>query len=341
MTQVCFNHTISSKVTDHLPVDTTQNGRQQWYPLEVILSAWLDMVDVGKIQAVHSDIETDNGKYDPWINLPWSAPQLEETVNTFNLLVDNIESRMPDARQIPSPTGRESLLSEADLDAAHIAPGFARFFLSKVKRPRFRYIAPGLSIPDSTSFPSQPFSSVESDPPPDEGEEGPKVIFPILLFRSLESYHAPDNGDDDDMHGSGLPFSWPYNQIRSYPAGLYFTESDREAGNEFEDGAKLVLPFGIGSNGFARTSDGARFGENRRSPEVEPKDTHADLYQPGYQPFVEMHEVRLVKVLRSWIGMIERDDWKVGSEGVQGTIEEFREADTEEGWSKFVVPVSW
>jgi hypothetical protein len=54
-----------------------------------------------------------------------------------------------------------------------------------------------------------------------------------------------------------------------------------------------------------------------------------------------MHETRLIKVLDSWIGMIERDDWKVGVEGVGGTISDFREADTEPGWSKFVVPVSW
>jgi hypothetical protein len=156
---------------------------------------------------------------------------------------------------------------------------------------------------------------VQSDPPPDDDEES-KAVFPILLFCSSESYQAPDIDHDNDISGSNLPFNWPYNQVLSYPAGLYFTPSDREAGHEFEDSVKLVLPFGIGGNGFARTGDGARFGENREAPEVEPKNRHAELYQPRYEPFVEMHDVRIVKVLESWIGMIERGDWKIGCEGV-------------------------
>jgi hypothetical protein len=104
---------------------------------------------------------------------------------------------------------------------------------------------------------------------------------------------------------------------------------------------QLVLPFGIGAHGFVRTSDGVRFGENTEAPEVEPNDRHDALYQQEYQPFFDMHETRLVKVLDSWIGMIESDDWKVGLERVEGTISDFREADTEPGWLKFVVLVSW
>jgi hypothetical protein len=54
-----------------------------------------------------------------------------------------------------------------------------------------------------------------------------------------------------------------------------------------------------------------------------------------------MHQVRLVKVLESWEGMVEKGDWKIGARGVDGTVEDFKEADTEEGWSKFVIPISW
>lgn len=261
---------------------------------------------------------------------PWSESQLQETVKSFGLLVDSIESRIPHPG---SPTS-EPLLSDETLDAANMPHGFARAFLSQAKRPSFKYIAPGLSVLDPLSFISQPFFSVVSDPPPEDDEE-PKIINPILLFRSSDFYNAPR----DDEH-VGLPFSWPYDQVQSYPAGLYITSADREVA-DFEDGARLILPFGIGSHGFARTSDGARFGETSWSPDVESKDTHADLYQPGYQPFVEMHEVRLVKMLESWTGMIERGDWKVGLEGVEGTVDAFKEADTSGGWSNFVVPVSW
>jgi hypothetical protein len=298
------------------------------------------MVDAGKIQAVHADVETQNGKYDPWIILPWSSPQQEEAIDTFNCLVDGIESRMPDTvHRLPS-AARQALLSEADLDVAHIPLGFARSFLSRIKRPTFRYIAPGLSIPDAMSFASLPFSSFEGDPPDDQTQEA-KVVFPILIFSSSEPFRAPETNGEDNKYGNRLPFGWPYSQVFSYPAGLYLTDADRGADNVSEDTVKLALPWGIGAQRFARTSDGARFGENKEAEEVEPKDVYAELYQPGYRPFVEMHYTQLVKVLESWIGMIERNDWKVGSEGVEGAISKFREADTELGWSKFVVPVSW
>lgn len=278
--------------------------------------------------------------YDPWIIVPWSAHQLEETINTFHRLVDSIEGLRPRAEQSQSPSETGSLLSEEDLDAAHIPPGFAHSFLSKARRPRFRYIAPGLSLPDPTSFPSQPFSSIACTQPLDEDEdedEQQQNLGPILLFPTSESYHAPEDGSHDEEP----PFDWPYNQIQSFPAGLYLNPCDRKAANAFEDTVKLVLPFGMGCNGFARTSDGAPFGDDRESETWKPRDTHTDLYQPGYQPFVEWHGVRLVKVFESWIGMIERGDWKVDLEGVQGTIEDFKEADTGGGWAKFVVPVSW
>jgi hypothetical protein len=54
-----------------------------------------------------------------------------------------------------------------------------------------------------------------------------------------------------------------------------------------------------------------------------------------------MHQVRLIKVLESWKGMVDRGDWTVGVRGVEGTVEAFEKADTEEGWWKFVIPISW
>jgi hypothetical protein len=133
-------------------------------------------------------------------------------------------------------------------------------------------------IPDSTSFCSQPFSSVELNEH-DNGDHQPEVIFPILLFRASEKFKAPDaEGHGDDMTGSHPPFSWPYSQVLSYHAGLYINEADSESGDVFEDSVKLVLPFGISARGFARTSDGARFGGNTEVPEVESKDRHSMLY---------------------------------------------------------------
>lgn len=315
---------------------TIKNGRQAWYPLLTVLEAWRNMISVGKIQAVSEDVEVANSKYDPWINVPYSDAMLEESVQAFNELVDAIESRMPDT---PNTAARETgLVDDNVLEESGIPPGFAYSFIQQVQRPSFKFIAPGLALPTASTLPSQPFFEIEPEQPNGDDDEV-LGIQPVLLFRSDQSYNAPPN---HDITGSGLPFSWPYSQVPAYPSGLFLAPADRESSNPFEDECKLVLPFGIGSHGFARTSDGARFGENTEDHDaVEAKDTHADLYQPGYQPFGEIHGVRLVKVLRSWTEMVTKGDWRIDGQGVVGGMDEWRKADTEQDWNKFFVPVDW
>ncbi|KAF3055548.1 hypothetical protein GL218_07223 [Daldinia childiae] len=318
----------------------THNGRQQWFALEVILSAWLDMVEVGKVQAVNPDIDVPSDKFDPWISLPYSDDQLQETLTVYHSLLDVIESRIPVTSR---PSSTYPLIPDDSLAAANISDGFAWEFLSKARRPLFRYIAPGLEIPTSDTFRHQPFSSVESVPLQEVPDRASTVQFPILLFRASDMFYAlPSPHGANDRTGSHLPFPWPWSQVNAYPAGLYLTDSDRET-ICFEDGARLVLPFGIGSRGYARTSDGARFGENKEEKGAvgQPHNTHADLYQLGYVPFIESHEVRLAQVLRAWLKQVESGAWEVGTDGVLGGIEKWREADTEAKWAGYVVPISW
>lgn len=321
----------------------TQNGRQYWHPLEVVLSAWLDMVTVGKAEAVDSTTHSTNSKFDPWVIRPYSQQQLEDTLQAYHGLLDAIESRIPSSDR-PSNTSAPPLLSDPVLDAAHITSSFARQFMGKARQPSFRYIAPGLEISSASWFSEQPFSATEPDPPPWDPSAPQTVQFPILLFRASSStFHAsPSPYGASDLTGSHLPFPWPWSQVASYPAGLYLTDSDIESVC-FEDGIRLVLPFGIGLAGYARTADGAKFGENKEEKDTfsRGKDTHGDLYQLGYVPFIESHDVRLEQVLKSWLKHIESGQWEVGVDGVQGDIEKWREADTEDGWAGYVVPMSW
>lgn len=144
-----------------------------------------------------------------------------------------------------------------------------------------------------------------------------------------------------DDYNTDPIFTSPFSQLYSSPAGLYLKESERQLGHAFEDSVRLVLPFGVGGNGFARTSDGLQIGEQQDSENPSFEDRHADVYQQGWNPFIEMHDVRLIKVLESWIGMVRRGDWRIRADGVEGTIEAFKESDTEQGWEKFVVPLGW
>jgi hypothetical protein len=313
---------------------TARNGRQRWHPLTKVLEAWLDMIRVGKVQAVHDDIDVTNPRFDPWIHIPYSDSMLQESIQAFGELVGAIELRMPNA---PRGSRRDGLYHEDDLRASGIPPGFAFEFFRKAQRPFFKFIAPGLKVPTGAMIGEQPFFTVAPEPPNDPNGDV-LGIQPILLFRSDNNYKVPQDGNN---LASNVPFSWPYNQVTEYPSGLYLAAVDRQSCNVFEDEAKLVLSVGIGSNGFARTSDGARFGENTEDDEVEPKNTVSDLYQPGYQPFVDIHGVRLVKILRCWKGMVERGDWEVDKHGVTGDADEWQKADTADAWEKFVAPIDW
>ncbi|THW38086.1 hypothetical protein D6D22_06892 [Aureobasidium pullulans] len=103
----------------------------------------------------------------------------------------------------------------------------------------------------------QPFFPVEYEEQDEDVDEDELVIKPILLFASSSNVNLAS--EDEKNH----PFPWPYNQLLSFPAGLYLTESDRSAGHEFEDSVRFVLPFGVGGNGFARTSDGLQIGDHQ------------------------------------------------------------------------------
>ncbi|KAF2993162.1 hypothetical protein E8E13_000065 [Curvularia kusanoi] len=304
--------------------ETIQNGRTEWFPLEVVLEAWLDMIEQGKVVAT-----SDIGEVEaPWKLVPYSPKILQDTVDVFDSLVQEIVSRMPEG----SGTQEDSnpSIDGTILEVIDPRRGFAYHFNKKVKRPPFRFIAPGLEISSSSEVTRQPFALIHPD-------DGHMELIPVLLFRAVSGTSlcmAPASGDE-------CPFGYPFSEVEQYHAGLYLSCTSLSY-NSFEDEVTLVLPFRIGAQGFARKSDGARFGEDTQDPgDVEPDDTFADVYQPGQQPFTEMHAVRLISVLRNWIDMIRSGVWEVDADGVVGGVGEWRKADMEDSWEDFIIPTTW
>jgi len=303
-------------------ITRTENS-PPWYPLETILSTWITMISTGKIIPVAEDVKLENEKYDPWLNLPYSQHQLADSVAAFKRLAAAIESCMPSSSPPPSPSS--PLLSHSILDSASVpASCFARSFLTTIHAPRFKFIAPGLLLPNHFAFASaQPFTRIPND------DEDRSPIPPILFFRATSNTVHIDPSDYNNN-----PFSYPYRDAlgaAAIPAGLYTDSTDRRHSDIEEDGFRLFLPFTVGENGFARKSDGLRF------------ESQVELYQHGYQSFGgEMTRAqRLVRVLGKWTEMVENGKWKVDEGGVRGGIEKFREADTHEGWEGYWIANGW
>lgn len=310
--------------------DIISNNRIKWHPLETVLEAWLDMIEKGKFVFTN-----DSDGKEPWKLAAFSEQILQECVNVFNSLVDEIESRLPQDDTLRGDA-LPPLIEDGILDTLGISQGFAGQFARRAKRPRFRFIAPGLAAPDTESFRKQPFASLASS--------GENKAFPILLFGAIDNATKCMAPQSLSEHESPFdrPFGGPFGQVEKYPAGLYFSCDSPRYDRQSEDECVLVLPYCIGARGYARTSDGARFGENLMSEtEEDGRDSFIDLYQLGYNHFITGHTRQLLDILKNWRAMIREGHWKVDADGVMGGIEEWRKADTKEDWEKYVIPITW
>lgn len=330
-----------------------------WRPLESILESWLNMIHNGKIVAMsEEDCNTQTERLpaqDPWVKMPYSETILDEAVDTFNKLVQAIESRMPIAPDTTKEETTMGLIDEDVLEAMHLAPGFLYSFLHRARRPNFCFIAPGFSIPGSSSFADQPFWSQPVTPAPNDDE-----FPPILLFTTPHPYTSPDLHTKPETgswtsllkaswhiysHAPSLstairgiyqhynrevekskidpnhPFYYPFSKTHTYSAGLYISPGDTE------DEVKLLLPAHVEGDGFARRSDGAeaRLGEG--------------VYGIGFTPFAGWRGPSLLDVLTHWLRMVESGAWRVDEKGVGGGIETWRDADIEATAGAYVLPI--
>ncbi|KAH8807189.1 hypothetical protein F5884DRAFT_788728 [Xylogone sp. PMI_703] len=319
----------------------TINGRQSWHPLETILSIWISMIHPSKFQAVppetHATFSGAGAGLHPWIIVPFSHQQLSDTLSAWDQYIKIIESRLPSSPAQTSAT----LVEESVLDSLNIPhKSFAYQFLSQARKPSFKYVAPGLSIHSSSAafVESQPLqSNFQALPPVTEIDSSNSIpeLPPILIFHgagTTPSHREPTLGENTS------PFQYPYD-VSPLPTGLYLNPTFSTS-NPFHDTVTLLLPYSLGSAGFARTSDNELLGQKRESRGIDNNGgSYFELYQPGYRFFAEQYGVRLVSIIENWAQMVEEGDWVVGEDGILGDIEEWRSADTEEDSWKFVIGV--
>ncbi|KAE8443775.1 hypothetical protein EG329_001369 [Mollisiaceae sp. DMI_Dod_QoI] len=310
---------------DHESADKEEH-EHLWHPLETVLSNWILTLRMGKITAGPDGVRLDNEKFDPWMYHSYSPQQVEDTVAAFNRLVVAIESRIPPSqRKWPTST---PILSHKLLDAAFVPnPSFARSFLTTIRLPSFQYIAPGLLLPTPETFvQNQLFTPVK-----DENDN--LSIPPVLLFSAKETVSLKYGPYDHKPLGLVRTDAL---QGKPILAGVYTEAVSRRAEDTAEEGFRLILPYSIGQNGYARESTGSIIDSTVRP-------SFQDLYQHGFKPFGGdwSRAQRLVRLLDNWTGMVERGLWEVGEDGVLGGIEKFKEADTKERWKDYWMEPDW
>ncbi|KAL2008753.1 hypothetical protein VTN00DRAFT_6947 [Thermoascus crustaceus] len=148
-----------------------------------------------------------------WKTNPWTEPILEETLMESDDLVQAITDRLPpddaDWVDISTTDAREEPLASADqLQLLSSISGFPRAFLQRAKKPRCKFIAPGLTIFDGSSS-QNPHPQVQEHPDTERREEQAGLwILPewdwadsvvLVLPYTLSSYPL----------GDGRSVQWP------------------------------------------------------------------------------------------------------------------------------------
>lgn len=281
-------------------------------------------------------------EWTPWIWHPYGHTQVPTTVAAFHRLAQAIESRMP-----PGPPQTESapLLSAEVLDAARVpAECFIRSFLARARRPQFTRIAPGLTIAANNA---EAFSRTQRFTPLQEAvdetldpEDG-AVVPPVLIFPAAEESNGIARTTvPSDKLTTASSGSWtrylPYIDQATIRAGLYSEGVERRDLDSAEEGFRLVLASSarsVGGEQYARKSDGSLI----------EGDSVFDLFQHGHKSFGGewWRPQRLERLLDRWTTLVEAGVWKVGPDGVEGTLETFDDANTAAGWQHYWISPDW
>ncbi|KAJ5277799.1 hypothetical protein N7524_003952 [Penicillium chrysogenum] len=322
-----LNRASFPMTTDNMEsVEPIDEHAEMWFPLETILTQWIYMTRIGKaVPGLPEKLPSDRNSICGRGSLYCDA-QIDSTIAAIERYSAAVESRMPPDSLLPISA---PLFTSAELDAAAVPQEcFIRSLLTRVKTPRFRFIAPGLEVPhDKEAFARrQRFTNI-----PHEKDSIPGV----LLFA------APDRLVDLNLEIRRL-FSIAHENVSMndndpVPTGLY-SEPVRRGDYDMEEaGFRLVLPFAL-RPGFFRDEEGARMSDWRPVT----SGSFTELFQHGYfHPFGgERRSQRLESLFERWIVLVESGVWTVGENGVEGGIDKFGDADRG-AWNEYSIAPSW
>ncbi|KAK8043551.1 hypothetical protein PG993_005981 [Apiospora rasikravindrae] len=370
---VMDQHTLKGQVMQSLTIDDTivEQSRRPWVPLQDILAAYLNMIDMGKITSEENPGEkVDYTALDaseragiiagtwrpkvwpyerPWLLKPHSQAILDRSVAALDNLLEAIEKRMPLPRaELASEIPLRTPVAEGVMGMASVAEklistnqasehSFIVKFLRQVDgllasvRPDLRFVAPGLRVPDH-HVAAQPF----------EGLDDERWNPPILLFHG----ELRDGTTALTTFPGGIwnhPFAPPYKERTTpFPSGLWIAEHKVDNPN-YDNACRLLLPDEVvlapgRTQHYAKSTDGFLL----EQPGAQCEGLAAGLYQTSCNIFVGRHEVLLFHVLEHWVRQVEDGTWAVDRHGVAGGMEKWAEADESEAMAeKYRLPYTW
>lgn len=157
-----------------------------------MLSAWLDLIERGKVVALHDSIKSfdeqersihepgtlyedentgamriEAGVQDPWQIVPFAKQDLLDTLDAWHALIKAIDEKSPEPRS--EPFGDQGLFGEEVLQAAEIRKnGFAWKFFTHAWKPcsDILFLGPGLRLPTDKELISNAWSNADDPAAP-------------------------------------------------------------------------------------------------------------------------------------------------------------------------------
>jgi hypothetical protein len=307
-----------------------------WAHLDEVLQLYWDCIESGKFV-----VDTESpGFGDDLVTQGWRVEQctekeMDQILHVWDKLVDVIAKRLPVGEKHEEEHGdededepqrkkrrkqQEGLISTEVLDKYPAIPPFVRAFLSRARKPPFKFIAPQLEIPDE-AFIHRVGAEMQMRFPDATLEEPQHEICEARLFL-LFPWRTPGI----QLLSESDQESWKPRRrsgILDNRAGLY-VHSD----SFYSHCGTLLLPFPLGGDGHLLRGDGTKV--NGPGQDV--------LYQRGMcNPFLPGYGTPLTPILVNWWEQVEDESWLVDENGVAGGEELWRKADTEEDAEDFQI----
>ncbi|KAM0716072.1 hypothetical protein Q7P37_008586 [Cladosporium fusiforme] len=299
----------------------------QWQRLETILSAWLELIERGKIVALHHSVgnlsysrpspdvpfidEATGARQEwtdqyPWAAVSYAVQDLRDALDAWHMLVITIDARLPETTT--QLTWSRGLFSPKTLQTAGVRnDSFAWDFFTEAWRPSTELnIGPGLKLATNDDLINNPWIIAQEGIKSKDGE--PNFPIPVLVGNALiQSWQR-----------------WHRDAVHQIPWGLYLDPSGIDSDFPVEDSCRLALPYPVGTNGLAYKADWTSLNSRNRPGQFE-------LYQLGQHPFYPCRGVQLEMVLSAFSRHITDGLWKIGPNGVDEPDTIFQDADTEDG----------